>query len=88
MARRTRPQVVERIEYDISDVEAVYRYVKPTRWEDLLEWLRREEQSAGQAGRIRPGEALAMREDFERLQKAGKPFPSTAQELWRMVKGR
>ncbi len=74
--------------YDISDVEAVYRYCNPSNWDDLLGWLRREEETNAQAKRITVDEARAMREDFENLRKQGKSFPTSADELWRMVQGR
>ncbi len=71
--------------YDVSDVEAVYRYVNPTSWDDLIDWLQREEQGPGEAKRITAAEARAMRADCERLRQQGQPFPATADELARMV---
>ncbi len=80
MAERIRAKV-----YDASDVEAVYRYVNPSNWGDLIDWLRREEETNAQARRITVEEARAMREDFERLERQGKSFPTDPQALWQMV---
>ncbi len=74
--------------YDISDVQAVYRYVRPSSWDDLVQWLRREEETNAQAKRITVDEARAMRQDCERLMQQGRPFPSTPEEFWRLATGR
>jgi hypothetical protein len=74
--------------YDVSDVEAVYRYVNPTNWNELIDWLKGEEQGPGQAKRITAEEARALRADCERLQQQGQAFPATADEFWRMAQGK
>lgn len=58
-------------DYTALDVEAVFRRATPSRWGDVVKWL---EQNGDPSNELTPGESVAMKEDFQKLEKSGHQF--------------
>ncbi len=58
-------------EYTKSDVERIYQMAKPRSWQDLVSFI---EQRGDSLWHITPGEAVAMKNDFQQLATNNVPF--------------
>jgi len=58
-------------EYTRSDVERIYQMARPRSWQDLVSFI---EQRGDSLWHITPGEAVAMRDDFQQLATRNVPF--------------
>jgi hypothetical protein len=67
------------LEYRKSDVERIYHDAKPQSWQDLIRYI---EQKGDAQWHITPGEAAAMKSDFQRLASSNRPFVSNPDKAY------
>jgi hypothetical protein len=68
--------------YQKSDVEEIYKRAHPKSWNDLVQYI----TTKGDATwHITPGEAEAMKRDFERVAKSNAPFQNSPDRAYEVA---
>lgn len=70
--------------YRESDVEQIFRDAKPHSWKDLLNFV---EKKGDSEWHITPGEAIAMKQDLQRLVQSNAPFESNPAKAFEVMHG-
>ncbi len=70
--------------YREGDVEQLFQDAKPSSWQDLVDYISNKSDSQWH---ITPGEAKAMKKDFQKLADSGKPFTKDPKKAYQMIQG-
>lgn len=70
--------------YRQSDVEQIFRDAKVHSWKDLLSFV---EKKGDSEWHITPGEAIAMKQDLQRLVQSNTPFESNPAKAFEVMHG-
>lgn len=66
--------------YRESDIAEIYKDAHPTSWQDLLNYV---EKKGDATWHITPGEAIAIKQDIQRVMKSGnKSFPNNPKQAF------
>ena len=72
-------------DYDVSDMEVVYRRGTWHGWSDMIHWL----QTQGERdNELTPGEVIAMVEDLRKLEQSKTPFTNDPRRAYELAHAR
>lgn len=58
-------------DYEVSDMQVVYRRTNPKSWDDMINWL---EKYGASDNELTPGETIALTQDLRTLKQKGIAF--------------